>query len=541
MPEILNQTDNDFVDPISNEDIAAASDASSTNSDATGAGALLASIPEGSQYDPIRNAIKRIAETFPDELGEITASRISGWIAEVDGGEGRSADDIRDDIFRVVVGREVIMEVLGVTAEEADALIVGGNDGGMNFSDLNIATGPDGSVVAPPGDPAGIMSGGSIMQMVDDDGNVTYVQVYEVGGVSHVYTYEDWKEVIAINGAGAAITNPNDPLDYEDDVLNPDSGLWIIGEAGGLIGSEGSYGVFWETQLTEAAIEAGVRDPNRLARLYDDPEVQAIIARGAATGASKAAIQAEIRNTGAYLDLYPGIENILASGSADPEAEWRQYYNSVEESLSALGYERDENGNFDTEVGEMLTAGITAEEFNVMAPTFVRAQQSPEYAAALNAWVLNDTGSALTFEDWFDVLADTTTPEMDAIVEKATLQFQADMATTTLSQDQITRLAELTQLSEQQMTLAFSNAEEALLSVGDTDLERYGLSQQQLVNAAFGVDTDGQSATDVNRQARKAAQELGIQDDSERGFFLGFDRMSRPVRQGLTAVSPERG
>ena len=114
----------------------------------------------------------------------------------------------------------------------------------------------------------------------------------------------------------------------------------------------------------------------------------------------------------------------------------------------------------------------------------------------------------------------TSSPEMDAIVEKATLQFQADLATTSLSPEQISRLAELTQLSEQQMTLAFSNAEEALLSVGDTDLERYGLSQESLVNAAFGVNTEGgMSATDVNRQARKAAQELGIQDDSQRGFF----------------------
>ena len=100
---------------------------------------LLDAIPEGKEYDAIRNAVKRIASTFPDELGEITAARLAGWIDEVDRGDARDADDIRDDIFRVIVGRDVIMDVLGVSMRKtADALIKGGNDGGMNFSDLNI-------------------------------------------------------------------------------------------------------------------------------------------------------------------------------------------------------------------------------------------------------------------------------------------------------------------------------------------------------------------------------------------------------------------
>ena len=85
--------------------------------------ALLGAIPPGAEYDAIRNAIKRIASTFPGELGEITAERIAGWIAEVDRGDARDADDIRDDIFRVIVGREVIMEVLGVDAETAIVIL----------------------------------------------------------------------------------------------------------------------------------------------------------------------------------------------------------------------------------------------------------------------------------------------------------------------------------------------------------------------------------------------------------------------------------
>ena len=91
------------------------------------------------------------------------------------------------------------------------------------------------------------------------------------------------------------------------------------------------------------------------------------------------------------------------------------------------------------------------------------------------------------------------------------------------------------------MAVAFTQAEEALLSVGDAYLARYGLDERSLVNAAFGVDTDGTTAVEVTRQARKAATELGLQDDMQQGFFVGFDRFGRPNRQGLSASAPEAG
>ena len=102
---------------------------------------LLAGVPEGNQYDPIRNAIKRIAATFPDELVEITATRIEGWIVEVDSGGGRDADEIRDDMFQHIVGVDEMIQVLGVDAATANALIQGQNDGGVNFSDFLKGTG----------------------------------------------------------------------------------------------------------------------------------------------------------------------------------------------------------------------------------------------------------------------------------------------------------------------------------------------------------------------------------------------------------------
>ncbi|NIP34151.1 MAG: hypothetical protein GWN18_04395, partial [Thermoplasmata archaeon] len=101
---------------------------------------LLASIPDGPEYNSLRATIERIGELFPGELNEITADRVAGWVNEIETGEGRGrdADQIRDDIFKHIVGVDVIMEVLGVDEKTANDLILGGNDGGINFSDLDI-------------------------------------------------------------------------------------------------------------------------------------------------------------------------------------------------------------------------------------------------------------------------------------------------------------------------------------------------------------------------------------------------------------------
>ena len=95
-----------------------------------------------------------------------------------------------------------------------------------------------------------------------------------------------------------------------------------------------------------------------------------------------------------------------------------------------------------------------------------------------------------------------------------------------------------------------TSAEEALLTVGGADLARFGLSEEALVSAAFGVgssgadplSTDGDfTAGEIRRRAKKAATELGIQDDRKAQFFVGFDSFGSPRRQGLTASAPEAG
>lgn len=603
---------------------------------------LLTLVPPGSQYDAVRNAIQRVADTFPSRLSQITPARVGGWVNEIDtgSGKGRDADQIRDDIFEYIVTESVIMEVLGVDANTAQQLIAGGNDGGMNFSELNIVNG----TVVPQGEgpPSGIMSGGTftIIKSRSDEPD-KYAMTYVVDGVQHVYMFDSLESAAAIMGDPHA----NGSMVIYDDSLD-DGDTWVMGPAESLSGQDGSYQVYFGDIMKEAALEAGVRDPNKLSALYADPKVQQLMAEQATAGHSDEWLWAEIRQTDVYLALYPGIDVILKRGSTNPEAEWRQYYNDTSSSLKAMGMEPGADGSYDQYMGEMLVAGIDADELAAYAPVYVRAKESPQYAAALNEWVKYETGSELTFDQWVDVMAGTSDPQIAAIVERATIQFQGEQRTSSLTPEQIKRIADQTQLSEAQIVVAFSNAEEMLLSVGTPYLERYGLTEEMLVNAAFGItgDSSGQgsggaapgagtapsggsasggngsapprvgpsagvpvnedgvpvtdtgvskptpgmpaSATnggagdgstspgpssggaapgagtipanggpppdsgsdgpvlspeEVIRRARKAAIELGLMDDPKAQFFVGFDRFSRPQRQGLLASAPEAG
>jgi len=397
----------------------------------------------------------------------------------------------------------------------------------------------------------GVLSGGTLTRIDRDDGTQLWGMTFNVSGIEHVFTFDSQEAMQAQLGSDAVTSGKYGFMTMTEDNLN-DGDTWLLGDAAALAGQEGSYNVWFNSAMTEAALEAGARNPGAIGDFLAQPDVQRILAEGAVGEWSELRIQAELRTTDYFQNtLYPGITSFMDQGIASPETAYWDYMNSVSASLDMLGYARADDGTYKNQMAEMLGSGISADDFNTFAPTFVRAEQSPEFAAALNKWTEQDLGLSISFEDWFDVLDGNSSPEIDAVVEKATLSFAAEQTGTTLSDQQISRLADITDLSEDQMRISFNSAEEALLAVGDRDLARYGLSSEALISAAFGVESvgadpltsDGGSftAAEVQKRARKAATELGIQDDLKANFFVGFDSFGSPRRQGLTASAPEAG
>ncbi len=109
---------------------------------ASGFNQFLAMIPDDPIYANLRGIIREAQRNFSDTLPQFSVERVQGWIDEIASGTGRDHDQIRDDIARVIFTPERIMLVYGVDADTAQKLILGGNEGGFNFADLDAATPP---------------------------------------------------------------------------------------------------------------------------------------------------------------------------------------------------------------------------------------------------------------------------------------------------------------------------------------------------------------------------------------------------------------
>ena len=360
------------------------------------------------------------------------------------------------------------------------------------------------------------------------------------GGIEHIYTFGSEEELNAALGKNAAVAHGFNTIDEES--LN-DGNRWLMGDAAMFAGQEGNYGAFWDDLVIEQDLRSGIRDPGRLGDYVNDPEVAKLMAEATQAGWSEVQLQAELRRTKYYQTvLYPGIKNILDRGDTlDPEGTYKQYVRDVESSLRLLGYEPDENGSFGEHIGRMLDQKIEADDFTTIAPLFNRAQDNPELFTALDFWLDQVAGRDVDFNDLFDAIAGLDTGELSEAIEKATIQFHANKQSTILTPEQITRLANLSNLSEQGISIAFTSVEEDLLALGAKGLKTSGLTEQALVDAAFEIGDDN-TFTETRRLARKAILERGLSDDRKAQFFQSFDSTTgRPFRPGLTAGTPERG
>lgn len=99
-------------------------------------------IPAGRQFDTLRWMLSVLKRDFPDLYQTLRADRVSGWVNEIQAGTGRDADQIRDDIARYVIGADRLVQTYGITPEMAELVMLGSNEGGIDFSDLTPLTPP---------------------------------------------------------------------------------------------------------------------------------------------------------------------------------------------------------------------------------------------------------------------------------------------------------------------------------------------------------------------------------------------------------------
>ena len=486
---------------------------------------LLSLIPEGKQYDTLRFILRRLEQDFPEDFAglENQTERIEGWITEIDSGTGRDADQIRDDIVEFIIGEEAAIAKYGITPEQFQQLILGENEGGINFGELSAVSGPSGEV----------MQGGRTIKVVVD-GQDRYYQVYEFPPGSNnfvAYQFNDLAQVEATFGTAPPFTVESESWFNENVVAEASAEEIFVG---------GTFQGLVDEVMRDAAAAAGITDPTLIGLIASNEEMQEIMAQAILGDWTPAQILAAQRQTTFWKEvLYPGIEAFYGKTSA-PEQAWQQYVGGVVVALAQLGYEKDEDGTYNSIIKDMLDRGIDAETFLAQVPTFLLATQNEEFAAILSEWTLRELGIEIGFQEWFDLMEGNSSVELEDVAEKAKLAWVAQNQGTSITNEEIVALAERTQLSLAQAAAAFSSVNQAMLALGPKGLERGGLTRDDILSTMAGVAPEGgRSIEEVRLAIAKLARENDLFDNEKINFFVGFDPLGRPNRPGLEVLSPE--
>lgn len=389
---------------------------------------------------------------------------------------------------------------------------------------------PDGE-----GDTPGMLSGGQVYRVRRAGQEDFWVHMYEWppgSGKFMAFQYDSPQAMRAAVGQ-VPVTGISENQFYNV--------ATIAGNASELVGQSGSFNLMMEDVMRDAAADAGINDPTLLGQYLADPEIQQILAQAAVGEWSEAETLAALRQATFYTDvLYPGIETFY-DRTDNPEAAWRLYQQNVAANLEQLGVPRDADGTYKSTIGVMLQAGVTDTEFAQFTPTYIKAANNDVYRQNLNQWLgaagLNPVDD---FNSFFDVLAGTTTPEVQEIVELAGLSFAAENQGVDISQELFQELAAKTDLTEQQVTQAFSELDRSLIALGDAGLAGYGLSTRDILLARSGVAPgDGRSVGQIDLLIEKAAQERGRSDDPTASFYTEYNSEGAPYKAGLRSTVGE--
>lgn len=380
----------------------------------------------------------------------------------------------------------------------------------------------------------GVLAGGQTIR-VRSDGIDRYYQVYQFppGSGNYVsYQYNDIAQAEAVLGKNFDVQTRQASW-YNQYVL-------AEGAAEEVAGQKGTWQGFTTEIMQDAARAAGVRDPSLVGRIASNPEMQQIMAQAVVGDWTPQQMLAEQRKTNFWKnELYPGIEAFY-NQTDNPERAYREYVADATPDLAQLGYQRDADGTYKTTVQRMLANKIDLETFHSQVPVFVKATQNAEFAGVLNQWAEADLGRSIDFNDWFDLMAGESQPELNDVAERAMLAYNAQNQGVNVDDNVIRDLAARSQLTEQQAIGAFSDFNRAILATNA--FRRSELTQEDVLSAAAGIaPTSGRSIEEVRLEVAKLAREEDLFDEEKINFYVGFNPQGTPNRPGLKALAPESG
>lgn len=504
---------------------------------------LLALIPDGPEYQMLKDALARVARTFPEQMAEITADRVSGWVNEIGTGtpsggvsEARDASQIRNDIFKYIVGEDVIMSTLGVDRQTAQNLI--NQTGGAQFA-LFEGLQETGSLTADTyGAPLTLVYGQDMQWYFDPRTNKYYVAYGMPNSDLTIFFEAEADQITALFGEGGA---PPGAISTSLSELTARQNFYFGGNVSEMEGT-GSFEAQIERIMATSFDTSGLPD-----WMKADQKALDIVFIAQMEGKSSAWIIEQVSKLDSFKARFPNIQALVDLNLTMEQAvnAFLEYESKLTQLARQFG--TDESTVTPDVVGNLIGAGYSAEDVAMTFSVFKRMQ---DYAPALQAFneVLMANGMApLTPEDQFDFLTGNAPQEVYDIYEATNFREQATAAGLgdALSAQEAIDLALITPGMTRQESIAQGMqqaAQFALRMRAQIDLGEFGLDIDDIIDVSLGVaPRSGTLMSEVNQALSRAVSQAKAFVDTERAApFTNFTRQGIPQQTSLTTLRPER-
>lgn len=492
---------------------------------------------EGDEYKTTRSMLAILKRDFPEKYAGLVnqQSRVEEWKRMIDSGE-RDDDQTRDDIAKYIIGPDLLASTYGISIEEADRLILGGNEGGINFSELGAAgtggTAPGaqdaGGLEVSPGAPSEesvteegigiddgddstpdmtILTSDEMKWFFDRASGKWYVEYGLPNSDRNVIFEAEPDQLDALFGDGYR------PSDYTARSLKD-----LVARAGstfaGNIAEVEGTGTFESevNRVTTLALDEGKLPDWAL----QDGVALDIIFTAQSEGKSDEWVLDQLSKTDGFKQRFPGMDKFTSDNNislAEGVTGFLEFEAGVDRARRSIG----QSGETDPElVGQLLTAGHSLTDINNTVNGFKRMREFQPAMDAFNQILAAQGADPITdIESMFDFVTGKAPAEVYDLWEASSIAeaaVGAGLGDVFSAEDALAAAASGTH-TLQTASAAMSKAAEMLLRLRhEVDTNKFGLDTEDLIDLSLGqTPRSGKPESEIMENVNRAV--LSAQGD----------------------------
>lgn len=477
--------------------------------------------------------LKILKRDFPEKYNGLAGqdARVSGWVTAINDGS-RGDDDIRDDIAKHIIGTDLLMKKYGVNKDTANKLILGGNEGGLNFSDLK----PGGKEGTNQGGgdvkPLRILRSNSLTWFKDTKTGKYYAR-YQIPGTNHFTLFEAEDEQVKAlfdNGVPPSAQSINvDSLIRREDYHFSGNVAEVEGDGQ------------WETEVNRV-ITLALDQRSLPDWIKNDSAAQGFLWMMVTEDRSDDWFYDQISKLPSFKKRYPGLDKLTGLGLTTVEAvqSFTEFEVQAKQLHAAAGF--DAKAITPDIVGGLLTRGYNIKSVAESYSIWKRMNDNAPALAAFNQVLQAQGKAALSGTQMYKFLQGTAEGDLYDIYEASAIREAATgvgLGNIFSANDALSLALGTTQnLSVDQAYQQFSQvAAQALRFRHELDVSKFGLDVDDLIDVSFGrAPRSGKTVADVGETLTRISKAAEAALGPRINPFTGFTTEGRPQARSLAAL-----